>query len=184
MTSVVATRAYDKADRAAVLAIFESNLPDYFSFSDRNWLEKTLDEPDGPAFVVTIDGTPAAFGGYELWDDYNKALLFWGMAARHYHGAGLGKLLLLERLLHVATVGRPPTRYVTVDTSPMVSPFFEHCGFELMSVWPQGYRSGETMHELRCDLSATTPDVLRTARDAALAEATRRLVRSEVPLPK
>ena len=165
MTPVVATRTYAEADRAAVLAIFESNLPDYFSLSDRNWLEKTLDEPDGPSFLVTIDGTPAAFGGYELWDDYNKALLFWGMAARGYHGAGLGKLLLFERLLHIATAARPPTRYVTVDTSPMISPFFEHCGFELTSVWPEGYRSGATMHELRYDLSATSPKTLQAARD-------------------
>lgn len=177
MTRVVATRAYGEADRVAVLAIFESNLPDYFSFSDRDWFEKTLDEPDGPAFLVTIDGTPAAFGGYELWEDYNKALLFWGMAARRYHGVGLGKLLLFERLLHVATAAYPTTRYVAVDTSPMVSPFFEHCGFELTSVWPEGYRSGATMHELRYDLAATTADALRTARDAAFAHANRQLAR-------
>lgn len=176
MTPVVATRTYAEADRAAVLAIFESNLPEYFSLSDRNWLEKTLDEPDGPSFLVTLDGTPAAFGGYELWDDYNKALLFWGMVARGHHGAGLGKLLLFERLLHIATAARPPTRYVTVDTSPMISPFFEHCGFELTSVWPEGYRSGATMHELRYDLSGTSPEMLQAARDASRREATRRLV--------
>ncbi len=175
MTPGVATRPYAEADRAAVLAIFESNLPEYFSLSDHDWLEKTLDEPDGPSFLVTLNGTPAAFGGYELWDDYNKALLFWGMVARDYHGAGLGKLLLFERLLHIATAARPPTRYVTVDTSPMISPFFEHCGFELTSVWPEGYRSGATMHELRYDLSATTPAVLRTVREASFADVTRRL---------
>ena len=168
-------RDYAPDDRAAVLAIFDTNLPDYFAPSDRTWLAETLDEPDGPAFLVTVDDVPAAFGGYEIWDDYNKALLFWGMAARRYHGAGLGKLLLFERLLHVATMADPPTRYVTVDTSPMVSPFFEHCGFELTSVWPGGYRSGMTMHELRYDLAGTTPDALRAARDTAMAAAVRRL---------
>ena len=171
----IAVRAYMHDDRAAVLALFDTNLPDYFADSDRTWLEQTLDDPDGPAFLVTVDGIPAAFGGYELWDDYNKALLFWGMAGRRYHKIGLGKLLLFERLLHVATLADPPTRYVTVDTSPMVSPFFEHCGFELTSVWAQGYRSGMTMHELRYDLATTTPDALRAARDDALATARRRL---------
>ncbi len=174
----IAVREYGEADRAAVLAIFDTNLPDYFAPSDRTWLEQTLDDPDGPAFLVTVDGAPAAFGGYELWDDYNKALLFWGMAARRHHGSGLGKLLLFERLLHVATHADPPTRYVTVDTSPMVSPFFEHAGFELTSVWPEGYRSGMTMHELRYDLAATTPAALRAARDDALAAAIRRLARA------
>lgn len=170
----IAVRRYADDDRTAVLAIFDTNLPDYFAASDRTWLEQTLDDPDGPAFLVTIDGVPAAFGGYELWDDYNKALLFWGMAARRHHRIGLGKLLLFERLLHIATLADPPTRYVTVDTSPMVSPFFEHCGFELTSVWPGGYRSGMTMHELRYDLAATTADALRARRDDAFAAVVRR----------
>ena len=167
----VGVRAYDAADRAAVLAIFDSNLPEYFGAGDRGWLEETLDEPDGPAFVVTVDGVPAAFGGYEIWDHYNKALLYWGMAARRYHGCGLGRLLLFERLRHVATRADPPTRYVTVDTSPQVAPFFRRCGFQETAVWPQGYRSGMTMHELRFDLAATSPAALTMQRDAALAAA-------------
>lgn len=168
MTRIL-TRRYEEKDRGAVLAIFDSNLPEYFGAGDREWLEETLDEPDGPAFVVDVDGVPGAFGGYEIWEHYNKALLFWGMAARAYHGAGLGKLLLFERLLHVATSAEPPTRYVTVDTSPQVSPFFQHCGFELTSIWPGGYRSGMDMHELRFDLAAVLlPDLVRK-RDTAIA---------------
>ena len=166
---MILTRRYDAEDRAAVLAIFDSNLPDYFGAGDREWLEETLDDPDGPAFVVDVDGIPGAFGGYEIWEHYDKALLFWGMVARAHHGSGIGKLLLFERLLHVATSAEPATRYVTVDTSPQVSPFFQHCGFELTSVWPGGYRSGMEMHELRFDLAATSPADLTVARDAALA---------------
>ena len=166
---MILTRRYEAKDRAAVLAIFDSNLPDYFGAGDREWLEETLDDPDGPAFVVDVDGIPSAFGGYEIWDHYDKALLFWGMVARAHHGSGIGKLLLFERLLHVATSAEPATRYVTVDTSPQVSPFFQHCGFELTSVWPAGYRSGMDMHELRFDLAARSPADLTAARDAALA---------------
>jgi hypothetical protein len=163
----VAVRDYVAADRDAVLAIFDSNLPDYFGAGDREWLGETLDEPDGPAFVATIDTVPVAFGGYELWEHYNKALLYWGMAARGWHGSGIGRLLLFERLLHVARFADPPTRYVTVDTSPLVAPFFRHAGFEETAVWPEGYRSGMTMHELRYDLAATTIEALTATRDAA-----------------
>jgi len=166
---MILTRRYETKDRAAVLAIFDSNLPDYFGASEREWLEETLDDPDGPAFVVEVDRIPSAFGGYEIWEHYDKALLFWGMVARAHHGSGIGKLLLFERLLHVATSAEPATRYVTVDTSPQVSPFFQHCGFELTSVWPGGYRSGMDMHELRFDLAARSPADLTAARDAALA---------------
>lgn len=164
-------RPYADTDRAAVLAIFDGNADDYFGAGDRAWLEETLDEPDGPAFVVTVGGVAAAFGGYEVWDHYNKALLYWGMAARRYHGCGLGRLLLFERLRHVATRADPPTRYVTVDTSPQVAPFFRRCGFQETAVWPQGYRSGMTMHELRFDLAATSPAALTMQRDAALVAA-------------
>lgn len=181
MTRIL-TRRYEDKDRAAVLAIFDSNLPEYFGAGDREWLEETLDEPDGPAFVVDVDGVPGAFGGYEIWEHYNKALLFWGMAARAYHGAGLGKLLLFERLLHVATSAKPPTRYVTVDTSPQVSPFFQHCGFELTSVWPGGYRSGMDMHELRFDLAAASPNTLQQNRDKLAQDANRRLAKTKAPL--
>ena len=168
MTRIL-TRRYEEKDRATVLAIFDSNLPEYFGAGDREWLEETLDELDGPAFVVDVDGVP---GGYEIWEHYNKALLFWGMAARAYHGAGLGKLLLFERLLHVATSAEPPTRYVTVDTSPQVSPFFQHCGFELTSIWPSGYRSGMDMHELRFDIAGVSLEELTGRRDAAFAQCT------------
>ncbi|WP_343525395.1 GNAT family N-acetyltransferase [Sphingomonas sp.] len=165
----IAIRPYEPTDRAGVLAIFDGNLPDYFGAGDREWLEETLDAPDGPAFVVTADAVPVAFGGYEVWDHYNKALLYWGMAARAWHGRGLGRLLLHERLLHVARAARPATRYVTVDTSPMVAPFFRRWGFEETAIWPEGYRSGMTMHELRFDLARVSTDELVARRDQALA---------------
>ncbi|WP_010160717.1 GNAT family N-acetyltransferase [Sphingomonas sp. PAMC 26617] len=173
--SRVMVRNYAETDRAAVLATFDSNLPEYFGDGDRGWLEETLDDPDGPALVVTVDGAVAAFGGYEIWEHYNKALLYWGMAARAYHRCGLGRLLLFERLIHVARNAVPATRYVTVDTSPLVAPFFEHCGFEQTAVWPEGYRSGMTMHELRFDLARTALPDLVDRRDAALARVLDRL---------
>ncbi len=55
----ILTRRYEEKDRAAVLTVFDSNLPEHF-------------------------------GSYEIWEHCNKALLFWGMAACAYHGAGLG----------------------------------------------------------------------------------------------
>lgn len=174
MTALL-VRPYRPDDRDAVLAVFDTNLPEYFGAGDREWLIETLDEPDGPAFVVTVDGAVAAFGGYELWEHYNKALLYWGMAARRWHGAGLGRLLLFERLLHVAIHADPPTRYVTVDTSPAIAPFFRHCGFEQTAVWPQGYRSGMTMHELRFDLAGLSLEDLTARRDAARVAAQARL---------
>ncbi|GAA3264394.1 hypothetical protein GCM10020258_30800 [Sphingomonas yabuuchiae] len=171
----VVVRPYAETDRDDVLTIFDANRADYFGAGDRDWLIETLDEPDGPAFVVAIDGRAVAFGGYEVWEHYNKALLYWGMAAPARHGGGLGRLLLLARLHHVAVHARPVTRYVTVDTSPRVAPFFLRCGFEQTAVWPEGYRSGMTMHELRFDLAKVSADELAARRDDALATVVRTL---------
>ena len=44
-------------------------------------------------------------------------------------------------------------------------------GTQETAVWPQGYRSGMTMHELRFDLAATSPAALTMQRDAALVAA-------------
>ena len=173
--SRIAIRPYDERDRAAALAIFDTNLPEYFGPGEREWFADSLDDLDGPALLVTVDGSPAAFGGYEIWDYYDKALLVWGMASRQHHKSGLGRLLLFERLLRIADDDSPRTRYVTVDTSPIVSPFFQHCGFSISSIWPGGYRSGLDMHELRYDLSQTNIDALTDARDAAWARAEDRL---------
>ena len=167
-------RPYDPANRQSALAIFDSNLPEYFGPGERAWFEESLDDLDGPAVILTIDGAPVAFGGWEVWDHYDKALLCWGMVHRGCHALNLGKLLLLERVLGIAR-GTPATRYVTVDTSPLVAPFFIHCGFEQTSVWPAGYRSGMDMHELRLDLAQTSIRALTTARGDALTRAQQRV---------
>lgn len=164
--SRILTRAYEERDRAAVLALFDQNRPEFFSAEERDWLDETLEAPEGPLLVVEVDGEAQAFGGYELLEHYNRALIVWGMAARARHGQGLGRLLLLERLARIARE-TPSTRWVAVDTSPASAPFFERNGFETVAVWPQGYRDGEPLHELRLDFCAFAPDTL----DARLLEA-------------
>ncbi len=166
MASSLVLQPYAEADRAAVLALFDANVPSYFAADERDWLEDSLDDLDGPAFLVTVDGEAAAFGGYEVWDYYDKALLVWGMAHPRFHGRGLGRWLLAARL---ALIGEetPPTRWVTVDTSPKIAPFFLSQGFETAGLWPHGYRAGGDMHVLRFDLAATSAEALKRRSDAA-----------------
>lgn len=173
MACSLSLRPYVEADRSAVLALFDANVPEYFTADKRSWLEDSLDDLEGPAFIVTMDGGAAAFGGYEIWDYYDKALLFWGMAHPHHHGRGLGRWLLAERLALIAEQ-TPPTRWVTVDTSPKIAPFFLSQGFETASVWPHGYRAGGEMHVLRFDLATTTAGALKQRSATALQAATAR----------
>ena len=148
MRASLVLRPYVGADRAAILSIFDANVPAYFTTGKRGWREDSLDDVDGPAWLVTVEGEAAAFGGYEVWDYYDRGLLFWGMAHPRFHGRGLGRWLLAARLALIAEE-TPPTRWVPVDTSPKIAPFFLSQGFETASVWPHGYRAGGEMHVLR-----------------------------------
>lgn len=145
-------RRYRTSDRKAVLVAFRSNVPAHFPASEERWLRWTLDEPDGPLFVV-VDGLDViGFGGYELSEFYDLGTLVFGLVRADRHGAGIGRLLLDFRLLHMAKRTLRP-RYVTVDTHPHTAGFFARCGFVEIARWPGGYRSGRDRVDLRFDLS-------------------------------
>jgi len=85
---VIKVREFLLTDREGVLAVFRSNVPTHFADSEEPFLEKTLEGPDGPLFVVTDSNRIVGFGGYETSDFYNRSTLVWGMvhSARHHQG--------------------------------------------------------------------------------------------------
>lgn len=145
-------RHYRPSDRKQVLAAFRSNVPAHFPASEERWLRSCLDEPDGPLFVVVEDGAVIAFGGYELSPFYDLATLVFGLVRADRHGTGVGRLLLVHRLRHMAKRKLRP-RYVTVDTHPHTAGFFLRCGFIEIARWPAGYRSGRDRVDLRFELT-------------------------------
>ena len=160
MAPSLVLRPYAEVDRAAVLALFDANVPSYFAADERGWLEDSLDDLDGPPFVVTIDGAAAAFGGYEIWGLLRQGAAVLGHGAPELPRQGLVRWLLAARLALIAEE-TPPTRWATVDTSPKIAPFFLSQGFETASVWPHGYRAGGEMHVLRFDLATTNSEALK-----------------------
>lgn len=141
-------RAYEAADRSAAIDCFRSNVPAFFSATDEAWFASALDEPDGPCFVVVADGQVVGFGGYEVSEFYNSAVLVFGQIHAQWHGTGLGHLLLQHRIDHLKA--RPDrTKYLVVDTTLKVAPFFVKHGFEIVSHWREGYRDGADRVDLR-----------------------------------
>jgi len=155
-------RAYRAEDRSAALACFRSNVPAFFSASDEEWFASCLDEPDGPCFVVVCDDEVVGFGGYEVSEFYNSAVLVFGQIHAHWHGRGLGNLLLQYRIDHLKAHARP-TRYLVVDTTLKVAPFFVRHGFEIISHWREGYRDGADRVDLRLVLPTPGDGPDRTA---------------------
>jgi GNAT superfamily N-acetyltransferase len=159
-------RRYRESDRRAVTAAFRTNVPEHFPASEEAWLRSALEEPDGPLFVVVEGIEVIGFGGYELSEFYNLATLVFGLVRADRHGTGIGRALLLYRLLHMARQKLRP-RYVTVDTHPHTAGFFERCGFTEIARWPGGYRSGRDRVDLRFELTDAAVDGLRAALAAS-----------------
>lgn len=153
--STITIRDYTPLDRTEALACFRSNVPAFFSVSEEAWFVSALDEPDGPSFVVVdVDGERdrvIGFGGYEVSDTYNSAVLVFGLIHAECHGQGLGGRLLNYRIEHLKAQAEP-TRYLVVDTILKVAPFFVRHGFEIVAHWRDGYRNGTDRVDLRLDL--------------------------------
>jgi predicted metal-dependent HD superfamily phosphohydrolase/GNAT superfamily N-acetyltransferase len=141
-------RPYEVADREAALQCFRSNVPAFFSAEDEAWFASALDEPDGPSFVVVAGGQVVGFGGYEVSDSYNHAVLVFGQIHADWHSQGLGSRLLQHRIEHLKRHG-PPTKYLIVDTTLKVAPFYVQHGFEIVSHWREGFRDGADKVDLR-----------------------------------
>jgi GNAT superfamily N-acetyltransferase len=144
-------RAYEPADRAAALACFRSNVPKYFTAQEEDWFVSALDEPDGPNFVVVCDGQVVGFGGYEVSDTYNHAVLVFGQIHADLHRRGLGSQLLAHRIAHLRQHARP-TKYLIIDTTLQAAPFYVRQGFEIVAHWRQGFRDGVDKVDLRLTL--------------------------------
>lgn len=141
----------EAGDTDAVLAVFQSNVPDYFAASEATDLAVTLSDPDGPHWVMRLGDEVVGYGGYEVGETYNRVVLTWGMVRRGRHRQGLGRALLAHRARHARDATAGGTRWLVVDTTPAVAGFYEACGFDRVETWPEGYRAGFDMVVLRMD---------------------------------
>lgn len=148
MTPTTGIRLYRKADRAGVIAIFRSNVPQFFAADEEESLCWTLNKPDGPHWVMEQSGAIIGYGGIEVGETYNRVTLCWGMIAKTHHAKGFGRRLLVFRAREAHRLA-PDTAHLVVDTTPDVAAFYRHCGFEQVEVWPRGYRAGFDMVVLR-----------------------------------
>jgi GNAT superfamily N-acetyltransferase len=155
MTPKTTIRPYRKSDRASVIGIFRSNVPQFFTADEEESLCWTLDNPDGPHWVIDHAGALIGYGGFEIGETYNRVTLCWGMIDKAHHGRGFGRLLLAYRAGEAYRLA-PDTADLVVDTTPDVAGFYRHCGFEEVENWPRGYRSGFNMIVLR--LSFDSPE--------------------------
>ncbi|MDT8341696.1 MAG: GNAT family N-acetyltransferase [Longimicrobiales bacterium] len=127
------------ADRGACLALFDSNVPDFFQAWERPGMEEFLDALPGPYLVLEDGGAVVACGG--VADEGNGvASVCWTVVRRDRQGAGLGRRLL--EACHAEARRLPGVERVRLETIPEVAPFFARLGYRSVRVEPDGYAPG------------------------------------------
>ncbi len=140
-------RAYRSSDKEACLRIFDSNSPTYFLANERGIFAQYLDNhAEGYRVVETADHTVIACGGYVIGLDGGAASLCWGMVDKEWHGKGLGKFLLANRLASLAQI--PKMKLIRMDTSQRSVEFFMKWGFMTYRITQNHYGPGFHRHEM------------------------------------
>lgn len=143
---MAAARPFTPADREACLALFDSNVPEFFALHERaefeTWLGQPFDSGEfGEYFVLEDASRIVACGG--VWLDpqtpERPAGLSWGMVAREAHRRGYGSALLHFRLERLRALGAAEAH---LDTSQHSAPFFARSGFREVRRVPGGYGPG------------------------------------------
>jgi len=138
----VFSRPYRSEDFAACLAVFETNLPKFFTADERNMFQEFLNGPvrERPYLVLEYKGEVIGCGGMAFGADRKSAFLSWGMVSRPFHGKGVGKVLT-EARLELARAA-PEIERVTLNTSQHTQGFYAKYGFQAKTVTPDGYGPG------------------------------------------
>jgi GNAT superfamily N-acetyltransferase len=149
-------RAYTPADREACLALFTSNVPEYFAEIERADFMHTLDTIEDYG-VLELDGEGiVACGGYATaradadaapGSNADVAVLCWGMVRRDLHRRGLGERLIGERLGRIDA--DPAYTCVRIETSTFSRDFFARHGFVMIREEGDGFAPGYDLVEMR-----------------------------------
>lgn len=148
-------RAYKSTDKQACLAIFDSNVPQYFAKHERIEFVQFLDNPICTYFVVENESAAViGCGGYHYDPATHESILCWGMVTRDHHKTGVGKFLLRERLKRLCA-DSDGQAVLRLNTSQHTYGFFEKFGFVVTKIIENGFALG--LHEYDM-LLTMTPD--------------------------
>lgn len=151
-------RTYQTADYAGCLAIFDSNVPQFFAPHERAEFAEFLAKSTDPYFVVVDERDRIiGCGGYYLNRSHATAGLTWGMVASRLHRQGVGRFLLLARLQRIAQ--EPTVTTVFINTSQHSYGFFAKVGFVVAAIIENGFAEGLDEYKMALQLTA---DVRRT----------------------
>lgn len=157
---MIHVRPYTAADRAACLAVYDSNVPAYFLPEERPAYAAFLDALPGPYLVLEAeDERVVACGGYAVKPGTTTADMCWGMVVQDLHRTGLGWQLLQARLARVRA--DPGVTDIALNTSQHTWRFYARVGFQTERITPDGYAGGLHRYDMRmtCAAPAALPEM-------------------------
>ena len=148
-------RDFAPADLEACLHVFDTNVPDFFTYEERDLFADFLRELPGPYFVLELgEGGVAACGGYAFTEDGARADMCWGMVRRDLHGQQLGRALTELRVEEAKA--DPRVTELALNTSQHTRGFYERLGFHVIEVVEDGYAPGLDRCEMRMSVEASS----------------------------
>ncbi|MCI2260895.1 GNAT family N-acetyltransferase [Xanthomonas indica] len=147
-------RPYVAQDYAACLALFDSNVPQFFDRSERAAFEHFLQHETSAwhYLVIVRAGAIVACGGHALSADGHVASFGWGMVDCRLHRQGLGRALTEARL--DACRRSPGLARIELDTSQHTQAFYARFGFTVERVVADGYGPGLERWDMALDLDS------------------------------
>jgi ribosomal protein S18 acetylase RimI-like enzyme len=143
-------RAYRNEDLEAVVAIFRSNIPKYFTPAEEAGLYEFLGGYAEDYYVIEVSGEVIGSGGIALNELESPTVsLCWGMVHRDHLGTGLGRNLTEFRIKYSREkYGDVP---LTIGTSQHTQGFYEKFGFRLTEYEKDGYGPGIDTCKMRLE---------------------------------
>lgn len=141
-------RPYVPGDLQGCLALFDSNVPRFFTEGEKQDFEAFLLGNPHSYVVAERDGQLVACGGWYLRD--GEARLCWGMVRQDLQGQGVGRLLVEARLQALRAAGE--VRAVSITTSQLTEGFYARWGLEVTERETDGLAPGIDRVEMRVTL--------------------------------
>lgn len=149
--NTIVFRRYRPGDRAACLALFDANCPQFFAPNERQDFDAFLaGEPSDYRVATQDNGVVGAFG--VVTDDNDDARLNWIMIDPECQGAGVGARMMRDA---IAIAGKLDRRQLHIAASQHSASFFATFGAIEVARKTDGWGPG--MH--RVDMLLELPGV-------------------------
>lgn len=149
MIEQLSIRAYQPADREAVIGLLRLNTPAYFAPEEEKDLGEYLANERELYYVAEADGEIVGCGGINFWDEGTTGRISWDIVHPAFQGKGVGRLLTEFRMEKLRSYAR--VRMLSVRTSQLAFRFYEKFGFQLQEVVPDYWAEGLDLYRMECD---------------------------------